>query len=221
MSKKNNEEIIIPGCFIEETEEYSSLLLPNPNQIAYYKDLNNRVIYIDDFCVSAGGDNNLLPVTRQILAFNQEDEKAKVPVEKRKPIKLMIYTYGGGLELALAFANLCLISKTPIYTYNMGLALSAGFIILLAGHKRFALPNSQALIHEGSGTISGTAQQTELHMANYKKQLEKVKGFVLGRTKITSAVYNKKAKTEWFIWADELVSLGIVEEVIFDINQLY
>ena len=206
---------------LQEMDEYSKLLFPNPNQIAYYKDINNRVIYIDDFSVNGEGDNNLLPITRQILHFNKEDNESNVPINERKPIRLMIYTYGGGLELALSFANLCLISKTPIYTYNIGLALSAGFLILLAGHKRFALPNSQVLIHEGSSMIAGTAQQAELHMANYKKQLDRVKEFVLSRTNITATTYNKKVKTEWFIWAEDLVKMGIINEIIENIDQIY
>lgn len=189
-------------------------VLPDPNLVKYYDNLRNRILYIEDELTR----EYLIEFTKMILAWNREDKN--ISIDARKPIKIMIYSYGGDVDAVQHFIDICLLSKTPIYTYNLGTAMSGGFYILLAGTKRYALKNSQALLHEGSGGTNGTAEQVRNQQAQYNKQLKTLADYTLARTKITKEVYSRKKKSEWYINGDEQVSYGIVDEIITDIDDL-
>ena len=226
MSRK---ESIIPATMDELFEDVAVLnadlverskndtVFPNPETYMYYKGLCDRVIWLDDVV----NEVTALPITRMILLWNKQDEKMKIPVEERKPIKIFIYTCGGGVEEIFHIADIIDLSKTPVYTYNMGIALSAGLDILISGHKRFALKNSKALYHSGSAGIQGTAEQVQSQTAQYSKQLEVLNNRVLERTKISKDLLKKKKKTEWYITGQEQADLGIVDEIITDISDLF
>lgn len=190
---------------------------PDPDLYMYYKGLCDRIIWLDDTV----SELTALPITRMILQWNKQDELNKIPVEERKPIKIFIYTCGGGVEEIFHIADVIDLSKTPVYTYNMGIALSAGLDILISGHKRFALKNSKSLYHSGSAGIQGTAEQVQSQTAQYSKQLEVLNNRVLERTKISKDLLKKKKKTEWYIMGQEQAELGIVDEIITDISDLF
>lgn len=130
-------------------QDVDNLQLPSPELLTYYRNLEDRVIWIDD-----GIDESVLEVSKLIMRFNKED--TNIPIKDRKPIKLLIYSYGGDGNVCFSLLDIIALSKTPVYTYNMGIAMSAGFLILLAGHKRFCTKYSTALAHSGSGGTSGT-----------------------------------------------------------------
>lgn len=206
---------VLNAELIEHSKNDNSF--PNPDLYMYYKELCDRIIWLDDTV----NELTALPITRVILQWNKQDESNKVPVEKRKPIKIFIYTCGGGVEEIFHIADVIDLSKTPVYTYNMGIALSAGLDILISGHKRFALKNSKALYHSGSAGIQGTAEQVQSQTAQYSKQLEVLNNRVLERTKISKDLLKKKKKTEWYIMGQEQAELGIVDEIITDISNLF
>lgn len=190
--------------------------LPKPEMYMYYKGLKNRTIWLDDTL----SELLSIPITQMILEWNREDEKDGIPVDSRKPIKVFIYTLGGGVDEIFQLADIIDLSKTPVYTYNMGIALSAGLDVLISGHKRFALKNSKALYHSGSAGIQGTAEQIQSQTAQYAKQLDILNERVLKRTKISKELLKKKKKSEWYIIGNEQVELGIVDELITDISEL-
>ena len=151
---------------IDRTREDTHL--PKPEMYMYYKGLKNRTIWLDDTL----SELLSIPITQMILEWNKEDEENNIPVDSRKPIKIFIYTLGGGIDEIFQLADIIDLSKTPVYTYNMGMALSAGLDVLISGHKRFALKNSKALYHSGSAGIQGTAEQIQSQTAQYAKELD-------------------------------------------------
>ena len=199
---------------IDRTREDTHL--PKPEMYMYYKGLKNRTIWLDDTLPQLLS----IPITQMILEWNKEDEENNIPVDSRKPIKIFIYTLGGGIDEIFQLADIIDLSKTPVYTYNMGMALSAGLDVLISGHKRFALKNSKALYHSGSAGIQGTAEQIQSQTAQYAKQLDILNERVLKRTKISKELLKKKKKSEWFLIGNEQVELGIVDELIADISEL-
>ncbi len=180
----------------------------------YRKDYYERVIYID-FDLSVDTITNY---TRLILDFNRQD--IGIPRDQRKPIKIYIFSYGGDIAATLHFIDICNISETPIYTYNMGVAMSGGLHILLAGNKRYALKNSEVLIHQGSASNSGTAEQVQSVAKQYAKILKILDNNILKNTKITEKMLSKNKTKEWYILADEQVELGIVDKIIDNIEEV-
>ena len=198
------------------TEGLVSLMgsMPLPQEVRSWINLQDRCIYITDV------DETLIEVNKQIILWNKMDKN--IPIKERKPIKLLIFSHGGYLQETMALVDLIEISKTPVYTINTGQALSAGLVILLAGHKRFAMKNSTCLIHQGSAAFEGTAEEIAQAQNNYRRSLEVMKEFILRKTKITRDVYKQKSKSEWYITgSNEQIKRGIVDFEITDIDQLY
>ncbi len=188
--------------------------LPDPFRLSYYNDLNNRVIYLDDEI----DRDTVTPIIRMIVAWNRNDKD--LSQDERRPIKIIINSYGGDIDATLSLIDIIKISKTPVYTYNAGVAMSGGFYILIAGHKKYALKNSQSLIHQGNGGFEGTAEEIKSHTAQYNKLLLRLFDHVIECTKISKDLLNKKKKSEWFVNGTEQVELGVVDKIITDIDEL-
>lgn len=189
-------------------------VLPAPHIYEFYNDLRERVFYLDvevDTPIA-------MEIHRWITIWNRED--VDIPVEERKPIKLLIFSPGGDVDAMNVIIDSIIISKTPVHTYNLGMAYSAGLYILLAGHKRFCLPRSQALIHLGSSDFSGTSTQVVDSVESLKKTMAAFGEWVIERTNIPKATYNRKKKNEWYLDAKEQVEYGVVDGIVNDITEL-
>lgn len=190
-----------------------NLQLPSPELLTYYRDLEDRVIWID-----YGVDESVLEVSKLIMHFNKLDKE--IPVEERKPIKLLVYSYGGDGNACFSLLDIISISKTPVWTVNMGVAMSAGLLILLAGHKRFCLKNSTALAHSGSGGACGTYEQTEAQMKDYQRFVQTMRDYILERTNIDTKTFNKYKNKEWYLYAEDQVKYHIVDKIVDDILEI-
>ena len=194
-------------------QNLENMQLPSPELLTYYRNLEDRVIWID-----YGVDETILEVSKLIMYFNKLDKD--VPADQRKPIKLLLYSYGGDGQACFSLLDIIALSKTPVWCINMGVAMSAGLLILLAGHKRFCLKNSTALAHSGSGGTSGSYESTEAQMKDYKHFVQTMRDYIIERTKIDSKLMNKKKSQEWYIYASEQVELGIVDKIIDNIDEI-
>ena len=205
-------EILLPNLLKgAESENFLS-----PEQYTYWKARENRTFYVDyeiDECYE------LVELGKIIIQMNMEEKD--IPKEELKPIYLYIHSYGGDLEQAFFFSDLCMSSRIPIITISMGVAMSAGFLIFLAGHKRYAFPHSQLLVHSGSAGFQGTAEQIEEAQKNYKKQLGEMKSYILSRTKIDEKVFNKNKAKDWYLTAEELEKYSVIDEFITDFNVIF
>lgn len=199
-------DIIIP-------EDVADVKLPSPDLVHYYKDYDSRNISIDYDI-----DDSLFEVTKQIMEYNRKDKD--IPVEKRKPINIYIMSYGGELYQAYACISTILASKTPIRTINMGVAMSAGLLILLAGHERYAMKYSTAMIHSGSGGTQGTYEQCEEQQKNYKKLVDMMRNYILERTNIEVKLFKKQWTKDWYLTDKEQVELGIVSNIVDDLDSI-
>ena len=195
-------------------EEITNLQLPSPELITYYKNFENRVLWLD-----AGVDDSFLEFGRNIIEWNREDKD--VPVEQRKPIKLMIHSYGGDLDINNAFVDIVKLSKTPVWGYNMNVCASAGCFIFLSCHRRFAMPKSYFLIHKGSAeNISGTFDQIICYIEDYERQMNELMEYISENTTIDDKTLQENIGTEWFIPAKLSIEYGIAHEIVADIDQL-
>ena len=199
-------EIAIP-------KSVENLNLPAPELVQFYEDLDNRTIWIQGEI-----DGSLLDLHSKIMKWNAEDKD--VAIENRIPIKLFIFSPGGDLAVTMNTVSMIRLSKTPVYTYNMGECFSGAFVLLIAGHKRFALPYSRAMCHFGSGVVGGTYGQTDNAMKDYKAQVEVMKQFILDRTTIPPKALNKKTTDDWYLNLDEQITNGVVDEVVEDMSVL-
>lgn len=201
---------------IQLPEEITNLMngggLPSPEMMNFYVDEKDRIFFID-FEI----DQSLIEIERKILQYNRIDKNT--PVEQRKPIKLFIYSYGGELDAMFSFIDVVALSKTPVWTINVGISISAALVMLLSGQKRFTLPHAMALIHSGSGGASGTFEQSKEAMANYEKQVRKMREYIMVHTSIDKKTMTKNQAKDWYLDADEQVKYGIVDKIADDIDE--
>lgn len=198
---------------LEIPTELENLKLPNPMLLDSYTDRKNRLILIDydiDDCL-------LHEVGRQILEYNRED-KGK-PVGDRTPIVILINSAGGCLDSTYATIAIMETSKTPIVTVNMNCAYSAAGLILMAGHKRYCMPRSQVLIHSGSAQgIGGNFEDIQESTKSYKKMVEEMREFIVSKTKIDKALMKKNQSRDWYLDTIQQTELGVVDEIITDLD---
>ena len=187
--------------------------LPTPEEYTYWKDRKNRTFYVDyeiDECYS------LVELAKIIIQMNIEEKDVRK--EDLKPIRLFIHSYGGDLEQANFFCDLVQASRIPIITIAMGVAMSAGFLIFLSGHKRYAFKHTQLMVHSGSAAFQGTAEQIEEAQKNYKKQIEEMKAYILEKTTIDEKTFNKNKNKDWYLTSDELLKYKVIDDVITDLS---
>lgn len=149
-----------------------------------------------------------------IRFWNRYDEAHNIPVEERKPIKLMVDSGGGSLLDSLAIIDSVKLSKTPVHAIITGAAYSGGFFISISASKRSAYKHASFLFHEGSAGNGGTSGQFENFAAFYKKQLQSLKEIVLENTKITEEEYEKIKRDDVWYDAYEALEKGIIDEVL-------
>lgn len=190
--------------------------VPTPEEYTYWKSRNDRTFYID---YEIGDDYELIELCKAIIQLNIAEKD--IDVSELKPIRIFIHSFGGELEQANFLCDLIQSSRIPIITVAMGVAMSAGFLILLSGHKRYAFKHSQLMVHSGGGSFQGTAEQLESAQKNYKKQIEAMKSYILERTSIDEKTFNKNRSKDWYLNDDELIKYNVVDGIITDISMIF
>lgn len=205
-------EILLPEIIKNlDSEKYIS-----PEMYTYWKARENRTFYID---YEIDEYYNLVELSKIIIQMNMEEKD--IPKEELKPIYIWIHSYGGDLEQANAMIDIMAASRIPIVTVAMGVAMSAGFMLFLAGHKRYAFKHSNLMVHEGSAAFSGTAEQIEEAQKNYKKQINEMKEYILLRTTIDEKTFNKNKSKDWYLTSDELVKYNVVDKLIDNLDDIF
>lgn len=147
-------------------------------------------------------------IIAQLLFLAAEDPK--------KDIIMYINSPGGSVVDGLAIIDTMKHIKNDVSTICVGMAASMGAMILSEGTKgkRFALPNSEVMIHQPLGGYEGQASDIEIHankILEMKKKLYKMLESSTGQ-KYEKIV--KDADRDFFMSADEAKKYGIVDKVI-------
>lgn len=189
-----------------------NLQLADPTLVNYYSDLENRIYWLNDEITTDTFD-----LVQYIIRWNRED--AKIPVHKRKPIRIIINCQGGYLSVSEAVSNMIKLSKTPIYGIALSQVASGASVIYLSCHKKFALPNAVFVLHKGSCSgVSGTYDEIVAFAKDYEKQMETLINFYIENTRYSEEEIIENIQTDWYIRKDEALEKGIVDEIITDID---
>ena len=212
MIAKDNLDIF----FNDEIKELTKLNLPDPETLDYYERIKNREIYWN-FDI----DDSLVDFSLMIIKWNKQD-KGKASNE-RVPIKILINSDGGELAAVLNFINVLQLSKTPVYTIGLGKTYSSAGLILLAGSKghRYVFQDTTALIHSGSTGAVGNTDKVLDNFEFTQRQEKRVKDFIVANTKITEKQYIKNYRKDWWLMSDEIISLGVADKIITDLDELF
>lgn len=174
----------------------------------YLKDLKQRKLFLNDEINSLTVED----AVKHIMQINRED--AGKPYEERTPILVYVNSNGGSVDAGFQLIDVILSSKTPVYTINTGYQYSMGFLIGLSGHKRFATLNAKYLMHDGTNFILNSGSKARDQMAFQDRVEDRIKQYVLSRSKVTSEEYDAKMRIEWYMFADEAKKEGFVDYIV-------
>jgi len=147
-------------------------------------------------------------IIAQLLFLQMNDPK--------KDIHLYINSPGGNVSAGLAIYDTVQFLTCDVNTYCVGMAASMGAFLLAAGTKgkRYALPNSDIMIHQVSGGAQGTASDVERsveHMFKLKKRLNRILAQHTGKSE---AEVERDSDRDYWMSAEEAKAYGLVDEVV-------
>lgn len=147
-------------------------------------------------------------IVAQLLFLQSEDPK--------KEIQLYINSPGGSVTAALAILDTMNHIKPDVSTVCVGLAASAGALLLSAGAKgkRFALPNSEIMIHQPAGGTEGRAADIEISAKQIIKIRERLNQILAKNTGKTLGQIEKDVDRDYYMDADEAKKYGIIDKVL-------
>lgn len=166
--------------------------------------LEERIIFVADEVT----DDMASIVTAQLLLLEAEDPK--------KDIMLYINSPGGSISAGMAIYDTMQYIKCDVSTICMGMAASMGSFLLAGGTKgkRFALPNSEILIHQPLGGAQGQATEIEIaanHIIAIKKKMNTMLSEFTGQ-KYEDIV--KATDRDNWMTAEEAKEFGLIDKVI-------
>ncbi len=170
----------------------------------YSRLLRERIIFL-------GGpidDNVANLVIAQLLFLQSEDPK--------KDIVLYVNSPGGSVTAGLAIIDTMNHVKPEVSTFCVGLAASMGAMILSSGSKgkRYALPNSEIMIHQPWGGTEGKAADMEITVKQILKLRESLNKILSKNTGKSTDQVAKDMDRDYYMSAEEAKKYGIVDKVI-------
>ncbi|MCF6092636.1 ATP-dependent Clp endopeptidase proteolytic subunit ClpP [Microaerobacter geothermalis] len=170
----------------------------------YSRLLKDRIIMLG----SPIDDNVANVVVAQLLFLAAEDAE--------KDISLYINSPGGSITAGMAIYDTMQYIKPNVSTICIGLAASMGAFLLAAGAKgkRFALPNSEVMIHQPLGGVRGQATDIKIHADWILRTKAKINQILSERTGQPLEKIERDTDRDNFMGAHEAKEYGIIDEVI-------
>lgn len=180
----------------------------------YSRLLNDRIIMLSEEV----NDVTASLVVAQLLFLDS--------VDPDKDIYLYINSPGGSITSGMAIYDTMQYVKSNVSTICIGMAASMGAFLLSSGEKgkRFALPNSEIMIHQPLGGYQGQATDIEIHAKRILKKKEILNKILSENTSKPLEVIKKDVERDYFMSAEEAKEYGIIDDIlvknkIFDNNK--
>lgn len=170
----------------------------------YSRLLKDRIIMLG----SAIDDNVANSIVAQLLFLEAEDSS--------KDISIYINSPGGSITAGMAIYDTMQFIKADVSTICTGMAASMGAFLLAAGEdgKRFALPNSEVMIHQPLGGTQGQASDIEIHAKRIIHMREKLNNILSERTGQPLDVIEADTDRDNFMSAQKAVDYGLIDRVL-------
>ena len=170
----------------------------------YSRLLKERIIFLGGPVVDEVANS----IIAQLLFLDHEDPK--------KDIKLYINSPGGSVTAGLAIYDTMQHVKATVSTICVGMAASMGAVLLASGKKgyRFALPNSEVLLHQVMGGAEGQAIEIEITARHIVKIKDKISQILVKHTGQKIDKIERDTDRDFWLTAAEAKEYGIIDEVL-------
>ena len=175
----------------------------------YSRLLKDRIIMLG----SAIDDNVSNSIVAQLLFLEAENPE--------KDITLYINSPGGSITSGMAIYDTMQYIKPNVSTVCIGMAASMGAFLLAAGEKgkRYALPNSEVMIHQPLGGAQGQATEIEIAARRILFLKDKLNQILAERTGQPLEVLQRDTERDNFMTADRALEYGLIDKVITRIEE--
>ena len=174
----------------------------------------SRILYLD----GTVDEETARDVITEILQYNHEDDAADKKKKDfiRRPIKLIVNTYGGSVYDGFGMVTVIETSKTPVHTYVYGKSMSMGFLIAAAGHKRFGGKMATFMYHQIASWAYGKLEELKDTVVEMERLQEMYDRYLLSVTQIKRSDLSpsKEKRNEWYLGSDEAIKFGLIDEII-------
>ena len=166
--------------------------------------LNDRIIVLSDQV----NDQTASLVIAQLLYLESQDAT--------KEISLYINSPGGSVTAGMAIYDTMQYIKCDVSTICMGLAASMGAFLLSSGAKgkRFALPNSEIMIHQPLGQAEGQATEILIRADHIKRTRENLNRILSENTNQPIETIEKDTERDNFMTAQQALAYGLIDKII-------
>ena len=166
--------------------------------------LKDRIIFLSDEV----NDATASLVVAQLLFLDSEDPD--------KDINLYINSPGGSVTAGMAIYDTMQYTKADVSTICVGMAASMGAFLLSSGAKgkRFALPNSEIMIHQPLGGVQGQTTDMKIHVERMLKIKENLNKILSENTGQPIDIVKQDTERDNFMTASEALEYGIVDEIL-------
>ena len=170
----------------------------------YSRLLNDRIVFLSDEI----NDVTASLVVAQLLHLESQDPD--------KDIALYINSPGGSVTAGMAIFDTMNYIKCDVSTICVGMAASMGACLLAAGAKgkRFALPNSEIMIHQPLGGMQGQASDMKIHADHIMKIRQRINEILARETGKPIEQIEIDTDRDNFLSADEAAAYGLIDKVI-------
>ena len=170
----------------------------------YSRLLNDRIVFLSDEI----NDVTASLVVAQLLHLESQDPD--------KDIALYINSPGGSVTAGMAIFDTMNYIKCDVSTICVGMAASMGAFLLAAGAKgnRFALPNSEIMIHQPLGGMQGQASDMKIHADHIMKIRQRINEILARETGKPIEQIEIDTDRDNFLSADEAAAYGLIDKVI-------
>ncbi|WP_260866809.1 ATP-dependent Clp endopeptidase proteolytic subunit ClpP [Paenibacillus sp. Y412MC10] len=170
----------------------------------YSRLLKDRIIFLG----SEVNDVVANSIIAQLLFLAADDPE--------KDISLYINSPGGSTSAGYAILDTMDYIKPKVTTICMGIAASMGAVLFLAGEKgmRYALPNSEFMLHQPLGGAQGPAADIDITARRILKLRSKINDFIAEKTGQPLERIEKDTNRDFFLSAQEALEYGIVDRII-------
>ena len=167
--------------------------------------LNDRIIVLSDEV----NDTTASLVVAQLLFLESQDSE--------KDISFYINSPGGSVTAGLAIYDTMQYIKCDVSTICMGLAASMGAFLLSSGAKgkRFALPNSEIMIHQPSGGAKGQATEIQIVAEQILKTKARLNKILSENTGKPIEIIAQDTDRDNFMTAEEALDYGLVDKILY------
>ncbi len=140
--------------------------------------------------------------------------------KNKKPIILMISSYGGDTHCSLALADVIKNCVSPVITVCIGVAYSSGSIVLSSGTKRFSVPNGTIMLHQHTANY-GDMKHTEMlnEVEASKRTFKQLEDYYVEVTGLPNSKVKKLLEKDSYLTADDALALGLIDEIGFKLHE--